>query len=355
MIGYGSVDKPYTEHPAEPIREVRWAGGLAVKWKADTYVHAGGLTAALNSPTGTLSVWLKYNLDLAAYRELTLIDGNLVAYRLRHAPGDMTGHGSGDMSVDFAPGDPLDMRPVSLRFDLAMVNEPGVYSVDSTIYDFNFEGSMVSDGIVFGALNKWWHVYCEWNTQTGAFLLKVNGQTVASAALPGTTVGTESDGIFGFDVPWHQQPDMMGQEYRRANQNTVFFWWDQVPFGEWASAPTPYSVAEFWLDPGRTGVGVDKFVDTTTGRPKSLGANGELPLVGLPEIVPGQTKPAFYFHRAGAPKTILENRGHAGAFTLAKTIAEGSGFMELVRVPLDPDTDGPLDEPDAPHFDPPTG
>ena len=336
------------------MREVHWKDGVAVKWKADTYVHAGGLTAALNSPTGTLSVWLKHNLALSSYRELTLIDGNLAAYRLRHAPGDMTGHGSGDMSMDFAPGDPLDMRPVSLRFDLAMVNDPGIYSVDGVVYDFNFEGSMVSDGIVFPVLNKWWHVYCEWNTQAGSFLLKINGATVASAALPGTTVGTASDGVFGFSVPWHQQPDMMGQEYRRANQDTVFFWWDEPPSITWPATP-PYSIAEFWLDTGRPGPGVDKFVDVATGKPKPLGKNGELPLIGMADPPGKPHRPAFYFHRAGEPKTFLENRGYAGAFSLAKTVEEiPDEFMGLVRVALDPDKDGPLHEPDAPHFDPPT-
>jgi hypothetical protein len=304
-------------------------------------------------------VWLKYNYDTKPYRELTLVYGNLVAYWLRHAPGNMTGHGSGDMSVDFAPGDDNDYRPVSLRFDLAIVNDPGIYGIGAVVYDqFNFEGSMVSDGVVFGGadggIGHWWHVYCEWNTSAGEFLLMVNGRRVSSAALPGTTVGTESNGVFGFDVPWHQQPPMLGRPTVGINQNTVFFWWDLPPGDSYPSPP--YSIAEFWMDPGRTGVGVDKFVDLKTGLPKSLGANGETPLFGMPDPLPGQPRqPAFYFHRAGAPKSFLENRGYAGAFTLARTVSEiFTEFMGKVRETLDPDVpgNGPLDEPDNPHFTP---
>lgn len=358
LTGEGSVARPYRENPPTHFAEVHWRDGLAVQWPADQYVHAGGLTIAPNSPVGTLSVWLKYNIDTKPYRELTLIDGNLTAYWLRHAPGDMTGHGSGDMSVDFAPSDPLDMRPVSIRFDLAMVNSPGVYSLDGIIYDFNHEGSMVSDGVVFGAadggIGHWWHVYCEWNTQAGNFTLKVNGRTVSAAALPGTTVGTESNGTFGFDVPWNAQPVMPGRP--AGHQNTVFFWWELPPSTAWPATPLPYSIAEFWLDPGRTGVGVDKFVDLETGRPRNLGTNGETPLAGMADPPGKPHQPAFYFHRAGEPKTFLENRGYAGSFTLAKTTGETEEFMGLTRETLDPDVpgNGPLDEPDNPHFTPET-
>jgi len=360
----GPPDRPYRENPPTHFVEVHWTSGIAVKWQADTYVHAGGLTAAPNSPTGTLAFWIRFNVDLRTSREVTLISGDEYAYRLRVAPGDMTGHGSGDMYIDFAPGDDADdYRPVNFRFELAIVAQPFAYSIpgvpDSIVIDtYNFAGNAVSDGIVMTSpsamapgVGVWFHVYCEWNSQTGDCLLKINGRAVPSAAVTQDTTGDVSGGRFGFDVPWQKQPVDPRFPARGANQNTVFFWWDLTP--DVVFAQPPYSIAEFWLEPGRVGIGVDKFVDVATGRPKNLGANGEAPLTGLPEM-PGQPlRPAFYFGRRGAPRTFLENRGYAGAFTLAKTIED---FPAKVRVPIaDVEKDGPLDEPDSPHFAPPAG
>ena len=285
-----------------------------MKWRPDIYVHAGGLTAAMNSPTGTLAFWVKFNVDLRESREVTLISGNEYAYRLRLAPGDMTGHGSGDMYIDFAPGDAADdYRPINFRFELAIVAQPFAYSIPAVpdnivINTYNFAGNMVSGGIVMTSsaappgVGVWFHVYSEWNSQSGECLLKINGRSVPSAAVTQDTTGDVSGGKFGFDVPWQKQPVDPRFPARGADQNTVFFWWDLTP--DVVFAQPPYSIAEFWLEPGRTGIGVDKFVDVATGRPKSLGANGELPLAGMADPAGATVAAGILFQPAGRAEDL---------------------------------------------------
>jgi hypothetical protein len=323
MIGYGSVARPYQEHPAEPITQVHWAGGLAVKWNYSQFMYLDGALPVGNSPTGTMSVWLKFTPELAAY-------------------------GAGVASLFFSGWMDFEVTTRS-DFRTQVVFDPVTYAY----HKFKFSpasaeaffgtgpntfGYLVDNNAAFPATGTWYHLFAQWDTGAGSLLIKVNGVTIGTATYPGSAV-IPGDLGFPFDVSWaypvnDDSTPNSSQFLSNANMEDV--------------VPTGFSIAEYWMDnTAATALTVDKFVDLTTGRPKPLGANGELPK--LPAT--GDTRPAFFFARSGAPQTFVANRGYGGTFQFARG-HYGSDLSFTVEDIADPSTDPPLDEPDNPHYTP---
>jgi len=295
---YGTLDNPFPElPPAASFHSVSWSGVQAVKWMDSTYITAfrDDLTIS-NSPRGTLSAWFKF----PTVDRYTLFEGN-----------------NNDLRLDITPGGYLDEFPtsgavtVSTRFLFgAAANGGGVDEPYNQLVVFEDNADIANTG-------TWYHVYVEWDTSASTFLMKVNNATVASHIFPGDDYIGESYTGPPFDVPWKTDP--LGEPGAFID----FFWFrDSEPLHV-----ATYSVAEFWLMTGATGVGVDKFLvsitneetGVTTYTPKGLGANGEKPMTPPPtaeDPEPAPVKPTFFFSRRGEPDTFLINRGAAGAFTL---------------------------------------
>jgi hypothetical protein len=313
----GSAAKPYRENPPTHFVEVHWGGGKAVKWNFAQYLYAGPLTAVPNSPAGVLSMWVKF------YPEAL------------NESGQTTIFGSGWHELLLA-----------VTGGVATAISPGVNKVSSLQFEFddaatfdteNRYAFMLDGEIALSTTGRWYHIYAEWDTGAGSFVLKVNGRSAASLIATGEPFGA---GGPPFDVAWAATVDNSGD----PNVNQFF-----QNFGSF-EPPVRHSLAEFWLDvkrpagdpdappSGTPAPGVDKFVDTATGKPKSLGTNGEIPT--------GRT-PAFYFRRSGAPETFVINRGYGGDFTFAR-LASDFTSSDIANPALDP----PLHEPEEPHFTP---
>ena len=310
----GSAAKPYRENPPTHFVEVHWGGGKAVKWNFAQYLYAGPLTAVPNSPAGVLSMWVKF------YPEALLESGQTTIFG--SGWHELLLAVTGGVATPISPGV---NQASSLQFEFDDAAEP-----DASKYAFMLDGE-----IALSTTGRWFHIYAEWDTGAGSFVLKVNGRSAASLIATGEPFGASG---FPFNVAWAATLDNAGN----PNVNQFF-----QNFGSF-EPPVRHSLAEFWLDVKRpagdpdapTGgfPGVDKFVDTATGKPKPLGVNGETPT---------GKKPAFYFRRSGAPETFVINRGYAGAFTFARLDADFIS-ADIPNPALDP----PLHEPEEPHFTP---
>jgi len=312
----GSIDRPYRENPPTHFKEVHWRGGKAVKWNFAQFVYAGPLTAVPNSPAGVLSMWVKFYPEALNESGQTGIFGS-------------GWHGL-LLSVQGGNSTPISMgenKQNSMELQFADAAAPDT-EIDRYAY-------MIDGDIALSTTGRWYHVYAEWDTGAGSFALKINGRSAASMVATGEPFG---DGGFPFNVAWAAVLDNEGS----PNVNQFF-----KNFGSF-TPPVRHSLAEFWLDVKRpagdpeapTGgfPGVDKFVDTATGKPKSLGASGETPT---------GKKPAFYFRRSGKPETFVANRGYGGAFTFARLAADFTA-SDIA----DPASDPPLHEPEEPQFPP---
>lgn len=299
--GFGSPEHPYVEMPlAGYSTAVHWSGGIAVQWKEAHMVYIDPLRLVPSSPTGVLSVWVKFPED-APSAVISFVQSEFIQFAL--------GFGG---AYDAGGGRP----PGSITINA--INETEDEHKEVWLQDADAE---------LRETKKWYHIYVEWDTNGGSILLKINGRNVSTTMTQGFDVLDTWGG-----VPISMQWDTPAAPVPPAFPQTTFFW------TQFSGISPPddvrYSVAELWLDVGRLHLGIEKFVDVATGRPKALGKNGEIPT---------GTKPAFYFGRSGAPKTILDNRGYGGVFKFAKT-------QELTS--LNPDIDGPLHEPEEPHFAP---
>ena len=201
---------------------------------------------------------------------------------------------------------------------------------------------LVDTGAAFAMTTppKWFHVFAQWDTDAGSLVLKVNGRSLATVVYSGANVDPYHNHKGPpFAVPWGYPTDDEG-----GPNTTQFF--SNTNYNEIAVG---FSLAEFWLDVDKPAmaptVTVDKFVDLTTGEPRPLGKDGELP---------SGKKPAFFFSRTGAPKTFIDNRGYGGKFTFARGYVDpGTLFFHSVDIVGDAiDKDPPLDEPDNPKFEP---
>ena len=296
----GSAANPYKEMPPTRFVEVHWHGGIAVQWKQAHMVYIEPLRLVPTSPTGVLSVWVKFP-EGAGGSVISFVQSEFLQFAFSFGGGYDAGGGRPPGSIT-----------------INAIEETGDAHKEVWLQDVNAELRETS---------KWYHVYAEWDTNAGSLLLKINGRTVSTTMTQGFDVLDTWGG-----TPISMQWDTLAAPVPPAFPQTTFFW------TQFSGINPPddvrYSIAELWLDVGRLHVGIDKFADVATGKPKRLGKTGEIP-TGV--------KPAFYFGRSGAPKTILENRGYGGVFKYAKT-------QDLI--PLYPDIDGPLHEPEEPHFVP---
>jgi len=299
--GFGSPEQPYVEMPlAGYSASVHWHGGTAVQWKQAHMVYIDPLRLVPSSPFGVLSMWVKFP-DGAASSVISFVQSELIQFAF--------GFGG---AYDAGGGRPFGSITVNA------IRETEDEHKEVWLQDANAE---------LNTYNRWYHIYAEWDTNAGSLVLQINGRPVSTTITQGFDVLDTWGG-----TPISMQWDTPAAPAPPAFPQTTFFW---TQFSG-ISPPDPvrYSIAALWLDPGRHDVGVEKFVDLATGKPKALGANGQIPT---------GTLPAFYFARSGAPKTILDNRGYGGVFKFART-------QELT--PLNPDIDGPLHEPEEPHFVP---
>ncbi len=315
MKSYGTPDNPWPElPPAASLYSVHWSGLQGVQWFEAAYLHRGGLILPgdlprLASARGTLSVWFKFNTA----EPISLLSGDLYAYMLDVLPGG----GIGTLWSD-------ESGPVSVRFVFAEAatsmsgSDPpldGMWAME------DIDSSLSTGGDLKVGTGIWFHVYAEWDSTTGYFVLKVNNRPATTAVISGSEFfDPVLSGDPSFEVPWWQDP--LSPSPLPEGQDTIFFW---MPNALQVDSRPKYAVADFWLDIERNHIGIDKFIDTATGTPRSLGKDGELPT---------GKKPAFFFHRQGEPKTFCTNRGYAGDFT-------------LVGSP-------PVSEPTAPRFTPAT-
>lgn len=315
MIGEGSVARPYRENPPTHFVEVHWGGGKAVKWNFAQYLYAGPLTAVPNSPAGALSMWVKFYPEALLESGQTSIFGSGWHHLVLGVEGGITTPIS--MGVN---------QRSSMQFEFD----------DAATFDAENRYAFMLDGeTALSTTGRWYHVYAEWDTGAGSFVLKVNGRPAASLVATGEPFGA---GGFPFDVAW-------GAELDNAESPNVTQFFQN--FGSF-EPPVRHSFAEFWLDVKRPAgdpeagpaswPGVDKFVDTATGKPKPLGTSGEIPT---------GKKPAFYFRRSGKPESFVVNRGYGGAFTFARLDPD---FVSSDIA--NPATDPPLHEPEEPHFTP---
>ena len=324
MIGYGSVARPYQEHPAEPIQAVHWGGHTAVKWNYSQFMYRNGGLAVGNSPVGTMSVWLKFHPDSATMApSMSLLYSAWLNYQVT-------------TRSDFSTVVDSTTTPVTRayhKFKFSPTSAEAFFAPPTP----NTYAYLIDTGSAFPSTGAWYHLFAQWNTSTGTLVLKVNGVTIASPVYGGDTVKlAPSDLGFPFDVSWsYPTADDLSPNSSQFLSNANLD--DGLPSG--------FSIAEYWLDTtAPTALTVDKFVDLTTGRPKPLGTAG---------TVPTGSAPAFFFARSGAPQTFVANRGSGGTFTFARGHYSLPGGFTSVDIP-DPATDPPLDEPDNPHYTPAT-
>jgi len=322
----GSAAKPYRENPPTHFVEVHWSGGIAVKWNFSQFMYRDGALAVGNSPTGTLSVWLKFHPDLATY-------GRGVASLFYSSWMDFSVSTRDDWSTVVHGGAPWGMTEVERayhKFKFFPSSAEAFFTPGAP----NTYAYLVDTGAAFPATSKWYHLFVQWDTAAGTLAIKVNGRTVSSVVYPGSWVDPRDLGPpFNVDWGWPTSNDGTTPNSSQFLSNANLA--DALPVG--------FSIAEYWLDnTAPLGLTVDKFVDLKTGRPKSLGASGELPK---------GAKPAFYFSRTGAPQSFVANRGYGGAFQFARG-HYASDLSFTVEDIADPASDPPLDEPERPQFTP---
>jgi hypothetical protein len=311
VIGYGSVTRPYQEHPAEPIQEVHWIAAQAVKWKQGQIIYIERAVAAIaDTAKGACAFWVKGLV--AAVDRIRLVDSGVGG------------------RIDFSLGPPTD--PEAYDYPLSHLWSSNYFGGPDAPASIQRDAA----GDNLQEVAQWYHVYIEWDTASAGGYgqrMMINGVEIAVATY------AYDDGP-PFVHGWKTGAGTSAESAAPADYHShLVFCWNAVG---WLVGPTVYSIAEFWLGLDTYGVGVDKFVNLGTGTPKSLGASGELP-TGTP--------PKFYFSRRGEPISFVTNRGSAGTTALTVSIGGGLGLGDRPAVAPE---DGPQAEPDAPHYTPAT-
>jgi len=299
---YGTSSNPFPElPPAASFYSVNWGGVEAVKWGPASALRSEAALAVPDSATGTMSMWVKFHDDLF-YEIMSFQDRGMSGFNPSTASLEINAGGYTDYLPTPGPIQTSLRLSLQAQHDATDPPRPGMFYLDDLrISDFE----------------KWYHIYMEWNTDAGTSVLKINGVTVPVYEYPGDVYLDESHTGPPFTTHWSE-----------SVVNSLAMFYNHVGDGP------GFSIADYWMDVDRVGVGVEKFVDLETGRPRMLGAFGEKPITpaapeGEPD--PPPVKPAFFFHRQGSDAlTFLENRGTGGVFYLTG--------------------DDPTPEPDRPKF-----
>jgi len=284
---YGTLDSPFPElPPAASFYSVSWSSVKAVKWQYLSMLTDAGSTVISDSHKGTLSTWIKFDDT----------ENNLIFFY----------GGQSYVWLTMQAGGWLDSSPTSGAVVTSM--RLWLRALDPEAPEDPVPLMVIEDQANISDINKWYHIYIEWDTDAGTAVIKINNATVTPYIFPGDDYLTASFRGPPFTIPWGSGKTNDALDWPSGGSEVHFLDRYYTPSGN-------YSIADFWLDVGRTGVGVDKFLASSTNpetgvstyTPKGLGTNGELSTGPAPK---------FFFARRGTPDTFDTNRGTAGEFTL---------------------------------------